>query len=185
MKKVELNYKVYLICGILIGVLCILLPHMMPEPAYAELSETTVTAAGFHTQHHYRSSRTYSLVSTEGVEYHIRGDFTISELKDALAPGTEAQIKYYEGLYYFQSAYFIKELSVNGQVLVRYESYQKGNVIGLSLTGLLAIALSLLFWWIGAAAEKKERERKARRQEKLRKKYGDNYREPGKRGNKS
>lgn len=176
-KKLQPHQK-DLLGFLLAGLLLMLLPYLYYQPGYDELDEKEIVVrdVGYVVQ---RGSPSYYLTTANGERMEIRGDLSYQELSEALVPNTRVTVKYYRGLCYFWMTDYIKELTHNGRQLVAYSGdQQKENQTVLLIIGLLVILTGLLFYDFRSKSIRKYLKKKAQRQEKLKKKYGDRYREP-------
>ena len=178
MKRKLQPHQKDLFCFLLAGILLMLLPFLYYQPGYDELDEKDIVVynVGYVMQ---RGSPSYYLTTADGERMEIRGDLSYQELSETLTPNTRVTVKYYRGLCYFWITDYVKELTHNGKLLVAYSGdHQKENQTVLLIIGLLVILTGFLFYDFRTKSIRKLLKKKAQRQEKLRKKYGDRYRKP-------
>ena len=162
---------VFILCGILIA----LLPHLLPFASYDSLQETVATVQVF--KHFYGGSKGLNyayLLTTDNEKYILSGDYDEEEAAKQLTAGKAVTLKWYQNKPFGER--LAEEVSVDGNPLVRYDndlardkkfSLFAGAFLAAAGTGgLLLLNLSL----------KANRKKQAKRDEKLKQKYGENAR---------
>lgn len=134
---------------VIAGVLFMLLPLIYFRPSYDNLQtkDIRVSSIGSYASGGRYSSLSYYLLTVDGDRYEILGDFTYSELKEALQPNTPVAIKFYRGLNGITVKNHIKELSRDGEILVSYRgNEQLENQIVMTCIGLVIIGIGFMYY---------------------------------------
>lgn len=175
-KKLQLHHLM-LIGFIVVGLLLALIPFIYYTPDYDELStkDIWVQDIGYISN---RGGRSYYLTTTDGERMQIRGELSYPELKEALTPNVRVTIKYYHGLYGLRMTDYIRELTYNNKQLVAYSGDCHANhVIAFFVIGLVVALIGFVLYSLEAHMVKNLCIKKAARKERLKKKYGDKYRD--------
>lgn len=122
-KKLQPHEKSFL-KGIVLTVCILLLPLIYHQPKYDHMKTDKITVS----QTYYKSGRRRLgpyIWTPDGTQYLVRGRLPSKVLfNESLVPGTQAEIKYYRGLYICVPMNIISELSVNGEVIIPYHNQQ-------------------------------------------------------------
>ena len=176
LKKLQPHQRM-LIGFIVVGLLLILIPFIYYTPDYDELSTKDIVVQDVDYVSG-RGGRSYYLTTIDGERLEIRGELSYSELKEVLTPNTRVTIKYYHGLYGLRMTDYIRELAYNGNQLVSYSGdCHLNHVIAFIVIGLIVVLIGFLLYILEAHMIKKSSIKKAARKERLKKKYGDKYRD--------
>lgn len=176
LKKLQPHQRM-LIGFIVVGLLLILIPFIYYTPDYDELSTKDIVVQDVDYVSS-RGGRSYYLTTIDGERLEIRGELSYSELKEVLTPNTRVTIKYYHGLHGLRMTDYIRELAYNGNPLVAYSGdCHLNHVIAFFVIGLIVVLIGFLLYILEAHMIKKSSIKKAARKERLKKKYGDKYRD--------
>lgn len=168
---------VFILCGILVA----LLPHLPPFASYDSLQETEAAVQAF--KHFYGGSKGLNyayLLTTDNEKYILSGDYDKAEAAAQLTAGKAVTLKWYRNKPFGER--LAEEVSVDGKLIVRYDNdlsrdkksafFAGAFLAAVGTGGLLLLNLSL----------KANRKKQAKRDEKLRRKYGEKAR-VGQKGN--
>lgn len=109
------------VCVILLGILCVIAPHVIPAADYDSLQTKEVVIAAF--EHHHAGWRTPAydyILTTDGDRYHITGDYQREDLEELLTKGKTATIKWRKNKPFW--TLFAEEIYVDGQRVVTYNN---------------------------------------------------------------
>ena len=161
----------FILCGIWIA----LLPHLLPFASYDSLQEQEATVQSF--KHFYGGSKglndTY-LLTTDNEKYILSGDYDHEEAAAQLTAGKSVTLKWYQQKPF--GGRLAEEVIMDGKPIVRYDNdlgrdkkasfFAGAFLAAVGTGGLLLLNLTL----------KTNRKKQARRDEKLKRKYGKNAR---------
>ena len=135
------------------GLVAFILSVASPAPDYKDMTQTTITVQSLKYFIYYRGNGVYVLKTDDDKRFNIAGDFVAEQWQDYLKPGTRAEIRYHHSKVFFTS--YIAEMSVDGNLLVRYADNRKPNFTYI----LIACSLCELFGagllWSGIAFRKR------------------------------
>lgn len=175
-KPLQPHKKTFFMC-LLVGI-GLLLPLIYRQPNYEELLEKEISVSTVDCVTAYRGGRLYYLVTADGERMEIRGELSYPVLQEALRENFRVTVKYYWGRVWLENAEIVKEMTQGGKVLVAYSGdAQRENQIVFCVVGLAVILVGYIVCRVQENTIRKEQEK---RRKKLQKKYGDKYREPGK-----
>lgn len=161
----------FILCGIWIA----LLPHLLPFASYDSLQETEATVQSF--KHFYGGSKglndTY-LLTSDNEKYILSGDYDHQEAAAQLTAGKSVTLKWYQSNPFGER--MAEEVMMDGKPIVRYDNdlgrdkkasfFAGAFLAAVGTGGLLLLNLTL----------KTNRKKQARRDEKLKRKYGERAR---------
>lgn len=162
---------VFILCGIWIA----LLPHLLPFASYDFLQEQEATVQSF--KHFYGGAKglndTY-LLTTDNEKYILSGDYDHEEAAEQLTACNAITLKWYQSNPFGER--LAEEVSVDGKPIVRYDNdlgrdkkasfFAGAFLAAVGTGGLLLLNLTL----------KTSRKKQTRRDEKLKRKYGERAR---------
>ena len=110
-----------------------------PNVKYEDLIETDAVVDNFHVHHHSRTGDSAHLITTDGTEYLILGDYyPEKETKAKLVEGAHVEIKYYENHTLLAGlVHSAKEVKIGNKVIVSYEN----NAVASAIIMILYIIL--------------------------------------------
>lgn len=110
-----------------------------PNVKYEDLIETDAVADNFHVHHHSRTGDSAHLITTDGTEYLILGDYyPEKETKAKLVEGAHVEIKYYENHTLLAGlVHSAQEVKIGNRVIVSYENNAVPSVIIMTLCIIL------------------------------------------------
>ena len=144
-KDIKRSYRSILLLSvsfILLGLVVSLLFVINPTPKYEDMTETTVRIDSVRYISSYRGGGHYELKTTDGIFYHLSGDFHVSEL-EALPKGTEIQIKWYEKTWLFEKTLYIEEIIFQNERISTYTNDDREGMIFGFFAGGLCIAMGI------------------------------------------
>lgn len=146
--KRQESYASLLVLGIIFLAIAMFLLYeviLTPEPKYENLIETNAVVDNFHIHRSNKTSDSAILVTTDGIEYRITGDYDDGELNDKLVAGTDVKIKYYEhtGFFFFKTN-CAQELTVNNKVIASYHNHYVMDAISSGFYVILLMSISVL-----------------------------------------
>jgi len=126
-KKNKKTYDVSVVVIIACFALVTLLLYMLissPNVQYEDLLVTDAVIDNFHVHHHSRTGDTAQLITTDGTEYRIAGNyFPEKETKEKLVEGEQVQIKYYDNHTLLAGlVHTAQEVKIGNKVIVSYEN---------------------------------------------------------------
>lgn len=161
----------FILCGIWIA----LLPHLLPFASYDSLQETEATVQSF--KHFYGGAKGLNdsyLLTTDNEKYILSGDYDHQEAAEQLTAGKSVTLKWYQRKPF--GGRLAEEVMMDGKPIVRYDNdldrdkkasfFAGAFLAAVGTGGLLLLNLTL----------KTNRKKQARRDEKLKRKYGENAR---------
>lgn len=162
---------VFILCGIWIA----LLPHLLPFASYDSLQETESTVQSF--KHFYGGAKGLNyayLLTTDNEKYILSGDYDHEEAAEQLTAGKSVTLKWYQRKPFGER--LAEEVMMDGKPIVRYDNdldrdkkasfFAGAFLAAVGTGGLLLLNLTL----------KTNRKKQARRDEKLKQKYGERAR---------
>ena len=158
---------VFILCGIWIA----LLPHLLPFASYDSLQETEATVQSF--KHFYGGAKGLNyayLLTTDNEKYILSGDYDHEGAAEQLTAGKSVTLKWYQRKPFGER--LAEEVMMDGKPIVRYDNdldrdkkasfFAGAFLAAVGTGGLLLLNLTL----------KTNRKKQARRDEKLKRKYG-------------
>ena len=133
------------LCVALLGLLLIVLPHIYAIPPYAdmEVKEFSVASMGYTST--FRGGKSYYLITKEGDQMYLQGDFSIETIQQNLRQRDVVTAHCHDGRYLFWKAEYVCEMKVGDLVLVEYwgDDYQKGAEIGCLVIGIIVMVMDI------------------------------------------
>ena len=133
---------------LIFGLLIIILPLIQNDRPYEALQTKEICVASVDSISGRGFSPSRYLITVDGENLQLRGEFSFKELKEKLQPHTIVTVKYYTGRYLllFKTDY-IRELTLNGEELVSYgKNYRNENIISAAVIGVLIISTGVLIY---------------------------------------
>lgn len=156
---------------ILFGLVCAILPHIIPRVEYASLQAKEVTVTAFR---HFRGGPrgiSYDAIYTaDGEKYNISGDYRREQLEELLTEEKDAVIKWYKSKPF--GTLLTEEMDVDGERVVTYNNDKPADWKFSLLFGGCFVAVGLGGFLLLGSFVKENREKQKKRDEKIRKKYG-------------
>jgi hypothetical protein len=125
------------------GFVCFFLGVASSAPDYADMKRASITVQSLKHINYYHGNSVYVLKTDDNRRFNIAGDYVAKLWKDHVKPGAQAEIRYYDSRMFFAS--YIVEMSVDGNLLVRYTDNRKQNftyiLVACSLCELLGAGL--------------------------------------------
>jgi hypothetical protein len=174
-KEVRKEHRITLIlgcCFIAFAVFCILLP-LIPRTPYSEHfeKEVIVSESDFYFGG-VRGASYYYIITTDGEIYNITGEYSASKLREYLKEGTQITIKYTENKLFNRK--YAEEIVLNGELLVKYDNDKPidwtGSIIFATFSDLVGIGFILSYRF----HINHNRKLQAKRDARIKKKYGGN-----------
>ena len=174
-KEVKKENRIILIlgcCFIAFAIFCILLP-LIPRTPYSEHleKEVIVSEFDFHSGG-VRGASYYYIITTDGEIYNITGDYSASKLRECLKEGTQTTIKYTENKVFNRK--YAEEIALGEELLVKYNNDGPidwtGSIIFATFSALVGVGFILSYRF----HINHNRQLQAKRDAKIKKKYGDN-----------
>lgn len=146
-KKKKKTYDASIVLIIACFALVTLLLYMIissPNVQYEDLLVTDVVIDNFHVHHHSRTGDDAHLITTDGTEYRIAGNYSPEkETEEKLVEGAHVEIKYYENHNLFSGLLLVaQEVKIGNEVIVSYEN----NAV---LSAIIMILYIILFTLVG------------------------------------
>lgn len=135
------------------GLVAFILSVASPAPDYKDMTQTTITVQSLKYLIYYRGNGVYVLKTDDDKRFNIAGDFVAEQWQDYLKPGTRAEIRYHHSKVFFTS--YIAEMSVDGNLLVRYADNRKQNFTKILFACSLCELFGLGLLWSGIAYRKR------------------------------
>lgn len=126
-KKKKKTYDASIVLVIACFALVTLLLYMIISSRNVQYEDLLVTDAvidNFHVHHHSRTGDDAQLITTDGTEYRIAGNyFPENETKEVLVEGAHVEIKYYENHTLFSGKLLVaQEVKIGNRVIITYEN---------------------------------------------------------------
>ena len=146
-KKKKKTYDASIVLIIAFFALVTLLLYMIissPNVQNEDLLVTDVVIDNFHVHHHSRTGDDAHLITTDGTEYRIAGNYSPEkETEEKLVEGAHEEIKYYENHNLFSGLLLVaQEVKIGNEVIVSYEN----NAV---LSAIIMILYIILFTLVG------------------------------------
>ena len=161
----------FILCGIWIA----LLPHLLPFTSYDSLQETEATVQSF--KHFYGGAKglyVAYLLTTDNEKYILSGDYDHQEAAKQLTAGKSVTLKWYQQKPF--GGRLAEEVSVDGKPIVRYDNDLDRDKKASFFAGAFPAAVGTGGLLLLNLILKTNRKKQARRDEKLKRKYGENAR---------
>ena len=116
-----------------------------PNVKYEDLIETDAVIDNFHVHHHSRSSDSAHLITTDGTEYLILGDYyPEKETESKLVEGRLVKIKYYENhTLHDGTIHCAQEVKIGNEIIVSYKNDAVPSAIILTLYIILFLVVGV------------------------------------------
>ena len=118
-RKLQPHEKSFL-KAVLLALVLFLLPLVYRQPDYDKLREKEVEIMHTSALKGRRGSYDYHLVTEDGTWFFVRGKVHSRDAFETELPGKTAFIKYNRGLLLVVPVYFLRELTMDGEVYVSY-----------------------------------------------------------------
>ena len=161
----------FILCGIWIA----LLPHLLPFASYDSLQETEATVQSF--KHFYGGAKGLNvayLLTTDNEKYILSGDYDHQEAAKQLTAGKSVTLKWYQQKPFGER--LAEEVSVDGKPIVRYDNDLDRDKKASFFAGAFPAAVGTGGLLLLNLILKTNRKKQARRDEKLKRKYGERAR---------
>ncbi len=157
---------------ILAGLFIIFLPIIDPPAALDELIEKQVTVADLRRVHQPKGASYDLLTTAEGEKFNLTGDYSRDEVYDALTKGKTITIYYQKSKLFFRK--YAEIVVADGQEVVRFDNDEPQGEVGLIIFGCVTILVGAAFLVGFRWQLRHNRSIQAKRDARIRKKYGDN-----------
>ncbi len=151
-KDIYRNYRVFLIgaaLAFIFGLYTILVITLNPTPAYDNLQNDTIVVDHIKYYAGGRGGGYYGLTSTDGIKYHLSGDFNSKNVEEKLLYGTEIMIKWHNKDKLMFERFYVEEIYLDGEKLSTYTNDNKtSNIfayVGGSAMFILGIAAIIFY----------------------------------------
>lgn len=134
------------------GLVAFILGVASPAPDYKDMAQTTITVQSVKYHFYYRGNGVYVLKTDDDKRFNIAGAYNAKQLEEYVKPGTRAEIRYHHSKIFFTS--YIAEMSVDGNLLVRYADNRKQNFTYILIACSLCELFGLGLLWSGIAFRK-------------------------------
>ena len=142
-KRQERVLSIVLLLLIPLGLLLIALPHIYAVPDYAdmEVKEFSVASMGYTST--FRGGKSYYLITKEGEQMYLQGDFSIETIQANLRQRDTVMARCHRGRYLFWEAEYVCEMKLGDLVLVEYwgDDYQQGAETACLVMGIIAMVM--------------------------------------------
>ena len=148
-KDIRRMYRIFLIgavLSLLFGFYVFSIIFLNPTPPYENLNEDTIAVEQVRYHARGRGGGYYGLTSSEGVEYHLSGDFQWGELQEKLVVGTEISIKWYSRDRLMLEKRYVEEIYLDGERLSAYTNDDGADRIFACVGGGALLVMGLAFW---------------------------------------
>ena len=163
---------------ILAGLFIIFVPIIDPPAPLDELIEKQVTVADLRHIHQVKGSDYDLLTTTEGEKFNLTGDYRRDEVYDALTEGKAITIYYQKSKLFFRK--YAEIVIADEQELVRFDNDEPQGEVGRIIFGCVTVLLGVAFM-VGFRWELRHNRRmQAKRDARIRKKYGAKTEQGGK-----
>ncbi|MBE6654752.1 MAG: hypothetical protein E7608_04770 [Ruminococcaceae bacterium] len=156
-KDIRRNYRIFLIGAVfafIFGLYIILVITLNPTPAYENLQNDTIVVDNIKYYTGVKGGSYYGLTSTDGIKYHLSGDFSFKILEEKLIYGTEILIKWHNKDKLMFERFYIEEIYLDGEKLSTYTNDDKASnifaYVGGSAMFILGIAAIIFYHHIVA-----------------------------------
>ena len=123
------------------------------EPNYQNLKQDTIVIQSIEIRNSNQGFITYSLESGKNQTFRVTVDKANARFQEEVRIGTEAKIKYFTD--WPSKINYIREMFVDGEVLVPYHENWKSSAAIIIMSMLSCGLLGLGFLWMGIAYRKK------------------------------
>ena len=157
---------------IIFGIFVAILPHIAPTVSYDSLQTKEVTIKVF--EHFYGGAHGASydyILTTDGEEYNISGDYQREQLKELLTEGRTVTIKWYKNKPFW--TLLAEEIYVDGERVATYDNDLPVDWKSPLLFGSFLIALGVSGFFLLRFFLKTNRTKQEKRDKKIMRKYGN------------
>lgn len=159
--------------GILLGIFFLLSPFL-PSTLYEEYQEKEIMISEVKrfSGGRWGTASHLSILTDEGESYFITGEFVWSDLPDLLHEGTIASIKYRINRV-FPILKYSEEMTVNGELIVKYNNDEPVNWVMITIMSVISISLGIVFLCLFRFFVVRNRKIQKKREAKIIRKYGN------------
>lgn len=173
-KDIKKEYRIFLILGIIYIVtgMFFISVLFLPSTPYEEYVEKEVIISKFDNFHGVRYAASYDyIVTVDGDEYNITGEYDHSELSELLTEGTPAIIKYdVNDILPFKQ--YVEEMIVDGEKIVTYNNDEPANLVFPVIFLLIFCLMGFVFLFTYRSFIIRNRKLQEKRNARIIKKYG-------------
>lgn len=159
---------------LIVGILLPFLPMLIPTVAYENLTTREITVERVEYVRGYRqhSSGYYCMIAENGEEYRLSGDYRDVDIPAVLYSGREVTVKYRESKIMFRTVKHAEEVRSGRERIVRYDDDEEQPLWVMYLFSGVCILLGAGGICFVSWTVRHNREKQAKRDQKIIKKYG-------------
>lgn len=130
-KDIRRRYRLFpvgAVLAFLMGIYIVLVFTLNLTPPYERLKTDNVTVDNIKKYPAGKGSYD-GLTTSEGVRYHLSGDYRLDELREKLDKGTVISIKWYSRNRLMMERLYIQEISLDGEILCAYTNDNTAAIV--------------------------------------------------------